>query len=57
MLDNCYFINVVSMLAKNEERIWKLFGYGKLNKYGVYAVNLIKNGRKIKVVVDDFIPP
>ena len=56
-------LSVLSSLADydDESRIRNIFDcssdqFAKLNQYGVYIVNLYKNGIKFRVVLDSYIP-
>jgi calpain-15 len=46
----------MSVLAEKPGRIENLFITKDINKHGAYAVGITKNGQKLNVVVDDFLP-
>jgi calpain-15 len=49
-------LSSISVLTEKPDRIRKLFVSDKANKNGIYKMNLTKNGVKVIVTVDDFIP-
>ena len=53
---NSYFVAAVSALAEHPARIQRLFVDELKNELGIYGVNMTKNGVKVHVVVDNFIP-
>ena len=55
-MGDCYFLSSLSVLAEHERRITRLFSSAEVNENGVYQVTLTKNGVKMAVCVDDFIP-
>ena len=44
------------MLAERPERVRKLFIQKEINPEGIFGVNITKNGARLEVVVDSFIP-
>ena len=45
-LGDCYFLSSLSVMAENPERIKRLFHNDTVNKEGVFAVDITKNGHK-----------
>lgn len=43
-LGDCYFLSVLSVLSEDPSRIRRLFITEAINEYGIYAVNICKNG-------------
>ena len=44
------------IIGRSWDKIKKLFVSDTVTPEGIYAVNLTKNGERIEVVVDDYIP-
>ena len=44
------------MTSENPGRIKDLFESHEVNKEGIFGVNMTKNGEKVQVVVDSYIP-
>jgi len=44
------------MLAERPERVRKLFIQKEINPEGIFGVNISKNGGRVEVVVDGFVP-
>mmetsp|Transcript_15663 Transcript_15663/g.24004 ORF Transcript_15663/g.24004 Transcript_15663/m.24004 type:complete len:226 (+) Transcript_15663:21-698(+) len=55
-LGDCYFLSTLSVIAEFPERIKKLFLDTSINENSIFAVRLTKNGERIQVVLDDYIP-
>ena len=55
-LGDCYFLSVLSVLAEVPHRIQRLFITDRTNEYGIYAIQMQKNGELKEVVVDEFFP-
>ena len=55
-LGNCYFLSALSAITEHPERIQRLFVNSTLNEAGVYGVRMTKNGEKLQVIVDSYIP-
>jgi hypothetical protein len=47
---------VFSVIAENPHRIKNIFESHDLTPEGIYALNLYKNGKKVHVIIDDYIP-
>ena len=56
LLGDCYFLSILSALAEVPDRITRLFLTDRLNDYGIFAVNIKKNGEAKEVVIDDYFP-
>jgi len=56
LLGDCYFLSSLSVLAEHPDRIKKLFVSSLSNEWGVYAVQICKNGIWKEVVIDDLFP-
>lgn len=56
LLGDCYFLSVLSVLAEQESRIKRMFEIQEVNEQGIFAVQMYKNGERIHVVMDSFIP-
>ncbi|KAL4434872.1 hypothetical protein ABPG74_021211 [Tetrahymena malaccensis] len=56
MLGDCYFIVCMIVLSQYPDVIKSLFRNQSYNDKGKYILNLIKNGKPIRVVVDDYLP-
>ncbi|KAL4483298.1 hypothetical protein ABPG72_007940 [Tetrahymena utriculariae] len=56
MLGDCYFIVCMIVLSQYPNVIKSLFKNQSYNEKGKYILNLIKNGKPIRVVVDDYLP-
>lgn len=44
------------MIAEVPDRIKKIFEQTVLVPEGLYALNMYKNGKKVQILIDDFIP-
>ena len=55
-LNNCSFLSVVAALAEKPDRIYSLFLTNTINEYGIYGVNLCKDGKLTQYIIDDFFP-
>ena len=55
-LGDCYFLCTLSVLSENPHRIMQMFLSDDVNAQGVFGVSITKNGLRMKVVLDDFIP-
>ena len=57
-LGNCWFMAVASALAEKPKRLEKIFidKSGKMNPYGIYAVNKYTLGVQHSVILDDYLP-
>jgi len=49
-------LSVLSVLAEVPHRIQKLFITDRTNEYGIYAIQMWKNGEQKEVVIDEFFP-
>lgn len=47
---------VFSVIAENSERIRNIFESKVLVPEGIYGLNMYKNGKKVHVIIDDYIP-
>ncbi|EAS07113.1 calpain family cysteine protease (macronuclear) [Tetrahymena thermophila SB210] len=56
LLGDCYFIVCMIVLSQYPNVIKSLFRNQSYNEKGKYILNLIKNGKSVKVVVDDYLP-
>jgi len=56
LIKDSYFLSVVSCLAERPEKIQQLFTIDEVNEWGLYAIDLTKNGIPTTVVIDDYIP-
>ena len=56
LLGDCYFLSILSALAEVPDRITRLFLTDRINDYGIFAVNIKKNGEAKEVVIDDYFP-
>mmetsp|Transcript_17849 Transcript_17849/g.30290 ORF Transcript_17849/g.30290 Transcript_17849/m.30290 type:complete len:96 (+) Transcript_17849:253-540(+) len=48
-----YFLQSLSNLAENRERLTSIFQVQKINPRGIYAMKVCVSGRPMTVVVDD----
>ena len=55
-LGDCYFLGILSSMAKNDEEIKDLFYTREINKAGCYMVYFYINGMRNSVIIDDFLP-
>ena len=55
-LANCYFLSTMSVMAENSHRIIQTFMQNEAKNWGIVGVNMTKNGRKMRVILDDYIP-
>jgi hypothetical protein len=57
-LGNCWFLCAISSLAEYPERVERLFrnSHSGPNEFGIYGVNICKNGQWTDIVIDDWIP-
>lgn len=55
-LSDCYFLSALSVLAERQDRIRKLFVSDQVNMQGIFGMYFTKNGARVEVIVDDFIP-
>ena len=55
-LGDCYFLSSLSVISERPDRISNLFVTKEVNKHGLFAVNMTKNGEKVQVLVDSNIP-
>ena len=55
-LGDCYFLSSLSVTSERPERISNLFITQDVNKEGLFAVKMTKNGETIQVLVDSNIP-
>ena len=46
----------MSALAENPDRIIRLFATDMINDFGIFAVNMKKNGEAKEFVIDDYFP-
>lgn len=53
---NCYLMSAIANLAKNPNRIKKIFGNKEISNEGIYYVKLFYKGAFKEIVIDDFIP-
>lgn len=49
-------MSILSALAENPDRIIRLFATDMINDFGIFAVNMKKNGEAKEVVIDDYFP-
>ena len=47
---------VFSVIAEVPDRIKKIFEQTVLVPEGLYGLNMYKNGKKVHILIDDFIP-
>ena len=57
-LGNCWFLSAISALAEYPVRVERLFrnSHSGPNEFGIYGVNICKNGQWTDIVIDDWIP-
>jgi hypothetical protein len=55
-LHNYTFISALAVLAEKKHMIENLFISEEPNEQGVYGIRLLKDGHKIEVLIDDFLP-
>ena len=49
-------LSALVIIGKKWSRIKKMFVSDQITPEGIYAIELVKNGERLEVVVDDYIP-
>jgi hypothetical protein len=56
LLGDSYFLGVLAVLAERPGLIRNLFISDEVNEAGVFGVTMTKNGQKVDVLVDNYVP-
>lgn len=53
-LGDCWFLGALSILPAR--RVFEMFETTKVSPFGLYAVRFFRGGKRVRVIVDDFLP-
>jgi len=56
MLENCYFLAVLSSMAIVPDQIRSCISTKHVNQAGIYQLNFYVNGRRTSILIDDYLP-